>query len=306
MNNLKKYISKILLILALVFWLYMLQQANAEVPIQWLTEIEKVSSNWDITWWASDLQTWIENAWLNLLWKAKVVIMWIIVIFVVYIGIQMVISMWDDEEKLSSSKRQLRYALIAIIFINIPGTIFNSFNPEHRATIDERPRINSFVNWNTDTNTFINDYLFGTTFNDNILWFFKILIFWAAVVTFLMAGIKILTSRWREEKVTEAKTHIIYASLWLMFLWVIESWKYFAFEWSIEAWYDTFSSMANLALFFAWPTGIFFLTLAGYYYITANGDEDKIKKAKSIVINTVFATLILLASYTFLLDLANI
>jgi len=64
--------------------------------------------------------------------------------------------------------------------------------------------------------------------------------------------------------------------------------------------------MASLALFFAGPVAIFFLTIAGYYYISSNGKEDRIKKAKSIVINTVLATLILLASYTFLLDLATL
>jgi hypothetical protein len=48
------------------------------------------------------------------------------------------------------------------------------------------------------------------------------------------------------------------------------------------------------------------LTIAGYYYITSNGKEERVKKAKSIVINTILATLILLASYTFLLDLATL
>jgi hypothetical protein len=36
--------------------------------------------------------------------------------------------------------------------------------------------------------------------------------------------------------------------------------------------------LINLALFFAAPTALFFLTLAGYYYITSNGDEERAKK----------------------------
>jgi len=48
------------------------------------------------------------------------------------------------------------------------------------------------------------------------------------------------------------------------------------------------------------------MTLAAYYYITANGEEEKVKKAKNIIVNTVFATLILLAAYTFLLDLVTL
>ncbi|MFZ4461885.1 MAG: hypothetical protein ACOYN2_05205 [Patescibacteria group bacterium] len=66
-----------------------------------------------------------------------------------------------------------------------------------------------------------------------------------------------------------------------------------------------FASLANLALFFAGPTAIFFLTLGAWYYITSAGDEEKAKKGKSIVINTFIAVIILLASYTFLKDLAD-
>jgi len=69
---------------------------------------------------------------------------------------------------------------------------------------------------------------------------------------------------------------------------------------------NLFETLSNLALFFAAPVAIFFLTLAGYYYLTSNGDEDQIKKAKSIIVNTLLATLILLAAYTFLLDLATL
>jgi hypothetical protein len=74
----------------------------------------------------------------------------------------------------------------------------------------------------------------------------------------------------------------------------MEAWKQFAFTGSIEQGKDIFQSLANMALYFAGPIAIFFLSLAGYYFITAAGDEEKIKKAKSIVINTVLATLILL------------
>jgi hypothetical protein len=40
--------------------------------------------------------------------------------------------------------------------------------------------------------------------------------------------------------------------------------------------------------------------------VTSAGDEEKAKKGKNIVINTAIAILILLASYTFLKDLADL
>jgi len=61
-----------------------------------------------------------------------------------------------------------------------------------------------------------------------------------------------------------------------------------------------------MALFFAGPTAILFLIYGGYLFITSAGDEEKAKKGKNIVINTAIAALILLASYTFLVDLKDL
>lgn len=122
----------------------------------------------------------------------------------------------------------------------------------------------------------------------------------------MLAGINILTSRGREEKITEAKNKIFYTVLGLFFVGMIEAWKHLAFGGNITDGINIIGSLSSLALFFAGPVAMFFLTLAGYYYITSAGDEERIKKAKSIVINTILATLILLAAYTFLLDLATL
>lgn len=132
------------------------------------------------------------------------------------------------------------------------------------------------------------------------------MIFAAAIFMITLTGIQLLTSRGREERVTEAKNKILYSILALIFVGIIEAWKALAFGGVIADGVNLFESLARLALFFAAPVAIFFLTLAGYYYITSNGDEEQVKKAKSIVVNTLLATLILLASYTFLLELATI
>jgi hypothetical protein len=87
----------------------------------------------------------------------------------------------------------------------------------------------------------------------------------------------------------------------------MEVWRNFVFIWDFKwTWQDVFSKLANLALFFAGPIAIFFLSLAWYYYITSGWEEEKIKKAKSIIINTGLATLLLLWIYTFLLDLKTL
>jgi hypothetical protein len=61
----------------------------------------------------------------------------------------------------------------------------------------------------------------------------------------------------------------------------------------------------GLALYFAPPAVIFFLVMAAYYMITSGGDEERVKKAKSIFVNTLIASLILLGAYSFVTDLAT-
>jgi len=149
-------------------------------------------------------------------------------------------------------------------------------------------------------------FVFSYSLNNQIVLFLEVMIFLAAIFMITITGIQLMTSRGREERIKEAKTKILYTILALIFVGVIEAWKRLAFNGEIEDGVNLFESLANLALFFAAPVAIFFLTLAGYYYITSNGDEERVKKAKSIIINTLLATLILLAAYTFLLDLATI
>jgi hypothetical protein len=60
-----------------------------------------------------------------------------------------------------------------------------------------------------------------------------------------------------------------------------------------------------LALYFAAPIVVAFLVLAAFYLITSAGDEEKVKKAKSIFVNTLIASIILLGAYSFITDLAN-
>lgn len=227
----------------------------------------------------------------------------LIVVFIVWIGVMMIISMGSDEEQLSAAKRQIWYALIAFFFINIPWTIFLAFYKDWGTRIWNNVS-GTFDNPNVNSNIFFNFWIFNGTVN-GLIGFLEVMIFLSAIFMITLAGIQVMTSRWKEEGMKNAKNKILYTILALIFVWIIEAWKRLAFGGNISDGVNLFESLANLALFFAVPIAFFFMTLAGYYYITANGDEERVKKAKSILINTVLATLILLASYSFLLELAS-
>lgn len=298
--SLKLILASILLLLSI----YISDFSYASVVIPQQDAIKDVSIKANP---GGDLIVSINDIWFRLLKTVKTILEWVMILYIVYIWVQMIISMGDVKE-LWNTKKQIRYTLVALLFINIPGSIYSAFNKDGASvwSIDGKIFNGWFVTSTWDNNIFIDFFDFWYTLNNNIIAFLKVLIFWIALFMFILAWINVITARWREEKVSEAKSKIVYSILALIFLWIIEAWKKIAFGWSVTEGANLFGTLAKLALFFAGPVAIFFLSLAGYYFITANGNEDTIKKAKSIVTNTVLATLILLASYTFLLDLGTL
>jgi len=118
MKNLIKIITIFILILS-IFWI---MSVSAEWVINFpggqinkITDqsIKSIQTDWTI----SDN---IKDTWYKLLTIVKTIVSWLLVIFIVYIWIQMILSMWSDEDKLTKSKTQLWYTLMALIFINIP------------------------------------------------------------------------------------------------------------------------------------------------------------------------------------------
>lgn len=216
----------------------------------------------------------------------------------------MILSAGGDEESLSNSKKQLWYGVVALIFINIPGNLYYAFRNEDRVSVGGNAG-GTFTNKEGD-NILINSDLFEQVLSNQIINFLDIMIFASAIFMLTLAGINLISSRGREEKLKEAKNKVVYTILALIFLGIIEAWKSVAYGGALSEAANLFESLADLALFFAAPVAIFFLSLAGYYFITAAGDEERVKKAKSIIINTLLATLILLAAYTFLLDLSTL
>ncbi len=295
----KKFINIILWIIILLFttnsyWAY---------DIPWASKVQSVSNTISHN---SDLVQSINTIWFNILDTIVLALEWLLIIYIVYVWASMIWTMWANEEDLAKAKRQIWYSVVALLFINMPKELYNAFHRADHGTIWSSINNSSFLSKSWDSNLFFDVFNFWYTFGDKVVWFLEIMILAIAIVMIIYQWIRLLTSRWREERVTETKNKITYSILALVFVWIVEAWKNFAIDLSIPEFKWIFGNLVNLALFFAWPVAFFFLTLAWYYYVTSAGDEEKVKKAKSIVINTILWTLILLASYTFLLDIARL
>lgn len=65
-------------------------------------------------------------------------------------------------------------------------------------------------------------------------------------------------------------------------------------------------SIGNFFLFMAGPVAIVFIIVGAYYYITAGGDEERGDKGKRIITYTFLATILLLLSYTIIVEIVGI
>ncbi len=291
----------IIITLGILLW-YSLPQFVVALDIPWATEIANSSIEIRSDTW--DAVTVIQWVGFKILGFLKVFISWIALIYLVMIGVYMVVYS-ENEEKIKTQRKQITYALIGFLFLNIPWLIYTAFLPGE----SWGKNIDSITPWTqTDGSSTLWD---SATFGyDGIFWsiisFLKIFIFWVAIIMFTWWLFRMIVSAGDEEVQKQAKHRLVYGTLGLVFLWFVTWWSSLIangdFTGKIaEVWWKLF----GIALFFAAPVAVFFLIWGSYYYITSAGDEERVKKWKTIIINTFIATLILIASLSFMTDLVN-
>jgi len=297
-------INKILILIALIFIAWI------DFATAWgVVDIWKSIGNWSVITdvsinpvWGWDALEKMQNWWFWVLHTIKILLSWVILIYLVFLGFQMIMAMWADD-KLVSAKRQIYFTLVAFMFINIPSQLYWVFSWKSNSDVTAKSSFSKVDISNTDSNIFINFFNWNSTVENGIISFIKAVVIGLVIMLFIMAWIGLISSGWNEEKRKKARIRFLNWITGLVFLWVIQAWTYIAYSWNIPKWQSLFSQLSNLALFFAWPVAVFFLVLGGFYYITSAWDEAKAKKWITIIKNTFIATIILLASYAFLKDL---
>lgn len=298
----KKY--KLILIFVLSLILFNITLVNAWVDMSKIWNGKSISDvSYNPIWWWDTLEK-LNNWWLSILHITKVVLSWVMLIYIVYLGFMMVMAMWA-EDKLTTTKRQIYYILISFLFLNVPGQLYSVFSWKINEDTTTKTKYTDVTIANTDGNIFVNFFNWWATIESWVIAFIKVVVVALVILQFMMAGISLISSAWNEEKLKKARTRFLNWIYWLIFIWLIQSWIVIAYSWSIPKWQHLFAQILNLAMFFAWPTAIFFLILGWFHYITSAWDEAKTKKWIAIIKNTVIAVIILLASYAFLKDLAD-
>ena len=239
-----------------------------------------------------------QSFWLKILWLMKIVVSGFALIFMVMIGANMVI-MSESEERIKTQRRQIVYVLVGFLFLNIPGVVYEVISPASASenTIGVGSWSSTGTLWYTAWLQWLTWSLFG---------FFRVFAYGVAILMLSWGFFRLILSSGDEERVKAAKSRVINSVLALVFLLFAEAWIRAISGTSFVSSVSGIAGQAfRLAIFFAAPVAIFFIIYGAYYYITSAGDEDRIKKWKNILVNTFIASLILIAAFSFLSDLAS-
>lgn len=212
---------------------------------------------------------------LRILGILRMVIAGVALIYLVMIGAHMILGS-DNEETVKTQRKQIYYALIGFVFLNIPSLIYQVFSPE---TAGNGNFIGQPPSWGATTGSFFWNTAGYDGMIGNLIAFLRVFAFGIAVTMFTWGAFSLITSGADDEKRKQSKNRLIYGVIGLIFLGFVQLWG------SVVAGGDFIKAIPalgnvflTLALYFAAPVAIFTLMWGAYTWITSAGDEDRMKK----------------------------
>lgn len=247
--------------------------------------------------WADGSIASAKDAGFRILGILRILVSGVALVYLVLIGVYMIL--WSDsEETLKTQRKQIFYALIGFLFLNIPSLVYTIFMPGSGGTIG------SVSSWSDTSGWFFWNTAGFEGIIGNMIAFLRVFAFGAAVIMFTWWLFALIVSGGDEEKWKKAKNHIIYGMLGLIFMGFVGLWGELVATGDFTSYIPGVAgTFFSLAMYIAAPVAIFMLIWGGYYWITSAWDEERIKKWKSILINTGIAIIILLAALSFMTDL---
>lgn len=127
-----------------------------------------------------------------------------------------------------------------------------------------------------------------------ILSFFKVLAFFAAIVMLVVTGFRMMSAMDKSDKVKTAQKGAINVIIALVFIKIIDYLFYIAQTPAFGA--KAADMIVNVAITLGWVLGALFvlaLFYAGYLLITSSWKEEAMKKARSVIINIFVISLVI-------------
>ena len=180
-----------------------------DINISDIEEIDKVSFN--VNPEGDSTVEKISDIILDILNIAKYIFSGVVLIYIVYIWAEMIMYMWDNEEQLSNAKRQIWYSVVAILIINIPGDLYQAISRDYYWNVTWGVN-GQWTNDSNNSNILIDFFQFNDTLN-GVVWWLEVIIWSVAILMIVYSGIRMITARWNEDVISNAKkklyTHVL-------------------------------------------------------------------------------------------------
>ena len=265
-------------------------------------------------WWAShealgkkvsgdDFQDKSKNTFLAVLKMVKIIVSIIAMLFIVIAGAQLVFSQ-GDEEALKKGKMQLVHAFLAFVFFTVPGELLRMFTSERCDSVTSDTA--KYTDVGFANNCIVGKSWFEQTIGNNLSGFLTVFIGGFALLMFTYAAFLYLRSGNNEDRRVEAKNKLVYGTLGLILLGFTQAYIRIVSigDFTGDTIQNALGTAFGMAAYLIVPLVIAFYLYASYLYIFSLGNEETVKKAKSVFLYATIGLFLFFGVYSLLADLS--
>ena len=224
-------------------------------------------------------------------------------LFIVIAGAQLVFSQ-GDEEALKKGKMQLVHAFLAFVFFTVPGELLRMFTSERCDSVTSDTA--KYTDVGFANNCIVGKSWFEQTIGNNLSGFLTVFIGGFALLMFTYAAFLYLRSGNNEDRRVEAKNKLVYGTLGLILLGFTQAYIRIVSigDFTGDTIQNALGTAFGMAAYLIVPLVIAFYLYASYLYIFSLGNEETVKKAKSVFLYATIGLFLFFGVYSLLADLS--
>lgn len=235
------------------------------------------------------------------------------VAMIVYAGFRMVIG-WGKEDVYSQQRNNIFYAIIGLTVVGLAGEGANIFQVACPESLPGQPKIpcteGGFL---ADPNALLRTAVVFDQRTQIVITFIKYFIGAVAVLMIIRSGFRMITMGGSEDKIALDKKNLIYSVIGLLFiiladtaisqiLYKVDLTKYPGYEGAKPAiaagrGVEEIIGFTNFVVSFVGPVAVLALLAGGVMYITAGGQEDKMERAKRLIMAALLGIIIIYGAF---------
>lgn len=230
----------------------------------------------------------------------KLIVVVIGILFITIMGYSLIIS-GHNEEDVTKAKRGLIYAIVSFVIISLSEDLSKVFDMDNGKTFLGSP-----------SEIIKRVHLFDKEV-EIVLTFIKYILGAFATLMIVRSGIKMITGGGNEEETTKNKKSIMYSIGGLLLIYVGDIFINRVFykvdknvytgitgvhpKINVKEGVDQIVGITNLILTFVAPIAVLMLIAGAIMYVTSNGEDEKMQKAKRVITSAAIGIILIFGAF---------